>query len=194
MARMAKSFAVVFFLLASTLLYSQDERSHVRISFNDSLGSLARAKTLSQLEKRWTEAPKDYPHRAIHAAMYSKLGGPNPDVVLIDAMPSDGKEMEALYHGQDTQQGQDMTVTKAYDAFYTWLADALGRHPEELPRFLRMIHAFHYVDIVDEWPWLCGLASKIYDTHPDAYISAVSKLEHEFRSEAMDCKQPPDAP
>ena len=126
--------------------------------------------------------------------MYTKLEGPDHDAVLISAMPTDGKEMEALYHAQDTRQGQDMAVTEAYNTFYTRLADALGRNPERLPQFLRMIHAFHYVDIVDEWPWLCGLASKIYDTHPDAYISAATRLEPAFKQEAMDCKQAPDAP
>ena len=194
MARMAKALAVACLLLASALLYSPAERDHVRVSFNDSLGALARAKNLAQLEKQWTQAPKDYPHRAVHAAMYTKLEGPNPEAILISAMPIDGKEMEALYHAQDTNQGQDTAVTEAYNTFYTQLADALGRHPERLPQFLRMIHAFHYVDNVDEWPWLCGLASKIYNTHSDAYISAVSKLEHEFKGEAMDCRKAPDAP
>jgi len=126
--------------------------------------------------------------------MYAKLRGPNANSVLISAMPSDGKEMEALYHAQDTKQGQDMAVTEAYNTFYTQLAGALERNPERLPQFLRMIHAFNYVDIVDEWPWLCGLASKIYDAHPDAYISAVNRLEPAFRQEAADCKQAPDAP
>lgn len=191
---MAKPFIVICLLVSSALLYSQDGRGHVRVSFNDSLGALARARNLTQLERQWKQAPKDYPHRAVHAAMYSSLGGPNPDAVLIGAMPSNGKEMEALYDAQDTKHGQDMAVTEAYDSFYTRLADALGRNPEQLPQFLRMIHAFHYVDIVDEWPELCGLASKIYDTHPDAYTSAVNKLEPAFRREAMDCKQAPDAP
>ena len=109
-------------------------------------------------------------------------------------MPRNGEEMEALYNYQHTEQGQDMAVTKAYDTFYTRLADALDRNPEKLPQFLKMIHAFHYVDIVDEWPWLCGLASKIYDHHPAAYMSAVSRLDPGFKSEAMDCRQPPDAP
>jgi hypothetical protein len=102
--------------------------------------------------------------------------------------------MEALYHAQQTEQGQDMAVTEAYDIFYTRLADALGRHPKRLPQFFRMVHAFHYVDIVDEWPWLCGLASKIYDAHPGAYTSAVGRLEPEFKSQALQCKQAPDAP
>ncbi len=86
--------------------------------------------------------------------MYSKLEGTNPDAVLINAMPNTGKEMETLYDAQDTKLGQDMAVTEAYNTFYTRLADALGRNPECLPQFLRMIHVFHYVDNVDEWPWL----------------------------------------
>jgi hypothetical protein len=64
--------------------------------------------------------------------MYSSLEGPNPDPILIGAMPSNGKEMEALYDAQDTKQGQDMAVTEAYYTFYTRLADALGRNPERL--------------------------------------------------------------
>jgi hypothetical protein len=194
MARMPKPFIVICLLMSSALLYSQDGQRHVRASFNDSLGTLARAKNLTQLEMQWKQAPKDYPHRAVRAAMYSSLGGPNPDAVLIGAMPSNGKEMEVLYDAQDTKQGQDMAVTEARNAFYTQLADALGRSPERLPQFLRIIHAFHYVDNVDEWPWLCGLASKIYDNHPDAYISAIKRLESSFKQEAMDCKQAPDAP
>src|SRR5262249_30856291 len=161
-------------------------------SFNDSLGALARAATLAQLENQWTHAPRDYCHSAVHAAMYSKLGGPNPDPILISAMPSNGKEMEALYDAQDTEHEQDMAVTEAYDRFYSRLADATGRNPERLPQFLRMIHAFHFVDNADESPWLCGLASRIYDAHPKTYISAVSRLEPEFRSDAMNCRRPPD--
>ena len=151
-------------------------------------------KNLVELEKQWTQAPRDYPHRAVHAAMYSSLGGPNPDATLMGAMPSNGREMEAFYNAQDTKQGQDMAVTEARNTFYTRLADALGRNPERLPQFLRMIHAFHYTDNVDEWPWLCGLASKIYNAHSDAYISAANRLEPAFKQETMDCKQAPDAP
>jgi hypothetical protein len=43
-------------------------------------------------------------------------------------------------------------------------------------------------------PWLCGLASKIYDAHPAAYISAVNRLAPAFKQEALDCKKAPDAP
>ncbi len=126
--------------------------------------------------------------------MYTKFKGPISDSVLIGVMPSDGKEMEAFYQAQDTAQGQDMAVSEAYNIFYTQLAEALGRHPEKLPQFLRMIHAFHYVDNVDEWPWLCGLASKIYDTHPISYKAAAKSLKSEFRRDAVDCEQVPDAP
>jgi hypothetical protein len=150
---MAKPFIVICLLLCSASSYSQSEWGHVRAFFNDSLGTLARAKNLAEVEKQWTQAPLNYPHRAVHAAMYSSLEGPNPDAILIGAMPSNGKEMEALYDAQDTKQGQDMAVTEAYYTFYTRLADALGRNPERLPQFLRMIHAFDYVDKVDESPW-----------------------------------------
>ena len=126
--------------------------------------------------------------------MYVKLGGRNPDPVLLDAMPHSGKEMETLYDAQDTTQGQDMAVTDAYNNYYVHLADALEHNPEKLPEFLKMIHAFDSVDNVDEWPSLCGLASKIYDARPDAYISAVNKLGPEFKQQAIDCKKPPDAP
>lgn len=191
---MPKTSVLICLLLSSCLLYSQDGRGEVRSSFNDSLGALARTKTLAELQKQWTLAPRDYPHRAVHAAKYSSLGGLNSDAVLIGAMPSNGEEMEALYDAQDTKQGQDMAVTEARSSFYTGLAGALGRHPERLPQFLRMIHAFHYIDNVDEWPWLCGLASKIYDSYPDAYVSAVNRLEPAFKREAIDCKQAPEAP
>ena len=180
--------------MLSIFAHSQDGRSRVRASFHDSLGTLARATSLIQLETLWSHSLHDYPHRAIHAAIYLKLKGSNSDAMLIHAMPADGSEMEALYKAQDTKQGQDMAVTEAYTAYYTNLADAVGRDPERLPQFQKMIHAFNFVDIVDEWPWLCGLASKIYDAHPDAYISAASKLGPKFRQEALDCKEAPDAP
>jgi hypothetical protein len=89
---MSKVLAIACFLLASALAYSQGERSHVRVSFNDSLGAIARAKSLTQFGKELEQATKDYPHRAVYAAMYTKLGGPNPDALLISAMPSNLKE------------------------------------------------------------------------------------------------------
>jgi hypothetical protein len=191
MAGMSKMAIAACVLLLATFLQAQNT---VRASFHDSLGELARANSLVQLETLWSHSPHDYPHRAIHAAMHLRLGGPNPDTMLVRAMPADGSEMAALYKAQDTKQGQDMAVTEAYSAYYTNLADAVGRDPERLPQFLKMIHAFNFVDIVDEWPWLCGLASNIYDAHPDAYISAAKKLGPKFRQEALDCKEPPDAP
>lgn len=130
----------------------------------------------------------------MHAAVYTKLGGVDSDGALIGAMPSDGKEMEALYDSQDTNQGQDMLVTEAYNTFYSRLAEALGRNPSKLPQFLRMIHAFHFVDNVDEWPWLCGLASKIYKAHPREYAVAAAQAGKDYRKEALDCRVPPDAP
>jgi hypothetical protein len=191
---MTKLYVAVWLLLLPTLSYTQETQRTIRASVSDHLGALARATTLTELESQWNHAPKDYPHRAVYAAMYSKLGGMNPAAVLISAVPTSGKEMEALYDAQDTKQGQDMAVTEAYHRFYSHLADALERNPERLPQFLRMIHAFDFVDNVDEWPWLCGLASKIYKAHPDAYMSAVNRLQPKFKREAMDCKQPPDAP
>jgi hypothetical protein len=191
---MAKLLAATSFLLVATLLHSQDEKRPVRASFNDSLGTLARAKTLAQLEDQWTHAPKDYSHLAVHAAMYSKLGGVKPDAVLTGAMPSDGEEMVAFYDSQDTKQGQDMAVTGAYHAFYSRLSIALGRDPVKLPQFLRMIHAFNFVDNVDEWPLLCGLAAKIYKVHPREYMAAVGQVEPEYKQEALECRKPPEAP
>ena len=191
---MARAFAIACLLLSSGLLYSQHEPVQTRDSLNDSLGRLARANNLDELARQWSQAPKDYPHRAVHAATYANLKGRNPDAVLIRAMPVNGKEMEALYDAQDTRQGQDMAVTQAYGTFYTQLANALRRHPQRLPQFFKMIHSFHYVDNVDEWPILCELASRIYDTHPDEYKRAASRLSPQFRREAMECKQAPDVP
>ena len=189
-----KKFATAACMLLTIVSHAQDDRHRIRASFHDSLGSLARANSFVQLETLWHLSPQDYPHRAIHAEMYVQLRGSSPDAMLIRAMPADGGEMEALYKAQDTKQGQDMAVTEAYSAYYTNLADALSRDPERLPQFLKMIHAFNLVDIVDEWPWLCGLASKIYDANPRVYISAANKLDPKFRQQALDCKEPPDAP
>jgi len=166
----------------------------VRNSPDDSLGILARAKTLVELERLWKSDPKDFPHRAIHAERYFKLNGANRDDTLLNAMPSNGEEMKALYDAQDTQQGHDMVVTNAYNGYYSALAEIIIRHPEHLPQFLRMIHAFHFIDNVDEWPQLCGLASKAYKAHPKHYLNSVRKLEPEFRQEALACRNPPDVP
>jgi hypothetical protein len=126
--------------------------------------------------------------------MYSKLGGINSDAALIGAMPRDGKEMEAFYDAQDTDQGQDMAVTEAHGTYYSRLAEALGRSPANLPQFLRMIHAFHFVDNVDESPWLCGLASDIYEAHPKQYMVAVGRVGKDYKKEALECRQPSDMP
>src|ERR1700738_4820524 len=155
MAKLQRSLAVALLLLLSVPSHSQDSQHRLRASFDDSLGNLARVKSLNDLEGLWARDPHDFPHCAVHAAVYSKLGGLESDTVLIGAMPSDGKEMKAFYDSQDTNQGQDMLVTEAYNTFYSRLAEALGRNPSKLPQFLRMIHAFHFVDNVDEWPWLC---------------------------------------
>jgi hypothetical protein len=169
------------------------------MSISDSLGTLARATNLTKLDTQWERDPKDFPHNAVHAAKYCELRGVNADSVLFDAMPSNGTEMESLYDAQDIYdrqgvvQRQDMAVTNAYNAFYTCLAGALKRNPERLPRFLEMIHSFDFVD-VDEWPWLCGLASDIYEAHPRDYMAAVNKLKGKSRTEALDCRQAPDAP
>jgi hypothetical protein len=101
---------------------------------------------------------------------------------------------EALYDAQDTRAGQDRAVTKAYREYYPALANAVARHPLYLPQFLRMIHGLQFVDNVDEWPSLCGLASKIYKAHPGKYLTAVKKVEPRFRKESSACKQRPDAP
>ena len=183
-----------FIAVVSAVLLAQPPQRHVRDSMNDSLGTLARATTIKQLEKVWSGAPKDFPHRAVHAAVHFKLRGANSDTILINALPSNGKEMEALYDAQGTRQGQDMAVTDAYSTFYSAVSHALLRRPEQLPQFLRMIHAFHYVDNVDEWPWLCELASKVYDAAPQQYMRAVKQVEREYRQEALDCRKPPDAP
>jgi hypothetical protein len=192
---MRKTLAGAVLFLSYSLVHSQDSERHLRSSFDDSLGTLARAETLTQLENLWwMHGPHDFPHRAVHAAMYSKLGGPNRDALLIGAMPSDDREMKALYDSQDTSQGQDMRVTEAYNSFYSRLADALGRNPAKLPQFLRMIHPFHFVDNADESPWLCGLASTIYKAHPRKYMTAVAQVEVDFKKEALECRNPPDAP
>jgi hypothetical protein len=145
--------AACFLLLPVVSLGLQDTR-RLRDSFGDSLGTLARANTMEQLSSRWGNGPRDFPHRAVYAALYSKLGAADQDAVLLNAMPSTGKEMEALYDAQDTRIGQDMAVTNAYSEYYPALAGAVARHPQYLPQFLRMIHSFHFVDNVDEWPWL----------------------------------------
>ena len=185
--------AALLWSLAS-VSFSQVSHPRVRDSFDDSLGKLARAATLTQLEILWASDSHDFPHRAVHAAMYSKLGGPNPDPVLIGAMPTNGEEMQALYDAQDTAHGQDMAVTEARNEFYSKLTNALSRNPAKLPQFLRMIHAFHFVDNVDEWPWLCGLASTIFKAHPSEYMNAVGSVGKDYEKEALECKEPPDAP
>lgn len=191
---MRKAALAASLLLLPVALSSQRGTGHLRDSFDDSLGTLARARTIQQLSSLWATAPRDYPHRAVYAALYFKLGVANQDVVLLNAMPSDGKEMETFYNAQDTRQGQDKAVTEAYSEFYPALAGAVARHPQKLPKFLRMIHAFHFVDNVDESPWLCGLASGIYHANPDEYLKAVQQVEPGFREESLACKQPPDAP
>lgn len=182
------------FLLLPSISLGQLETRRLRDSFGDSLGTLARANTTEQLSKQWRDGPKDFPHRAVYAALYSKLTTANSDRLLLDSMPSTGEQMEALYDAQDTRGGQDMAVTKAYSEYYPALADAVARHPLYLPQFLRTIHSFHFVDNVDEWPWLCGLASKIYQAHPSEYLTAVKQVEPRFRRESAVCKEPPDAP
>lgn len=149
---------------------------------------------MQQLENLWSSAPKDFSYRAVHAAMYYRLHGANADAVLLNALPDNGREMEDLYAAQDTRAGQDMAVTEAYNTFYTALSNVLARRPEQIPQFLRMIHAFHYVDNVDEWPWLCGLASNVYAAAPQQYRSAVKHVEKEYRKEASACEKPPEAP
>lgn len=87
-----------------------------------------------------------------------------------------------------------MAVTEARNRFYPQLADALGRNPEKLPQFIRMIHAYHFVDNVDEAPWLCGLASTIFKSHPKQYMAAAARVGGDYEKEALECREPPDAP
>ena len=191
---MRKLLSALLLLLSSALAFSQDTQRHLRSSPDDSLGVLGRAESLKQLEDLWAHDPRDYPHRAVHGATYSKLRGRNSDVVLIQAMPIDGREMEAFYDSQDTNQGQDTQVTEAYNTYYSRLAAAVGRNPAKLPQFLRMIHAFHFVDNVDESPWLCVLASTIYKAHRHDYMAAVAQVEAEYKKESLECRNPPDIP
>jgi hypothetical protein len=192
--------AIFLLILALPVHAQRSGLGHVHTSKNDSLGALARATTLEQLVQRWKADPKDFPHRAVHAAMYCKLRGPDADSVLIASMPDNGREMDSFYDSQDIYDAQgnvqwhDEAVNDAYHAYYRCLADAVARNPDELPRFLEMIHSFDYVDNVDEWPWLCGLASRLYQIHPRQYMIAATKLSGELRSEAIACRVPPDAP
>src|SRR5260370_19128351 len=105
---MPKSLTVASLVILAVISYSQGLHRSTRVSFEDSLGTLARAETLTRLESLWENNPHDFPHRAVHAAMISKLGGSNPDAVLISAMPTTGKEMQALYDAQVTKQRQAM--------------------------------------------------------------------------------------
>jgi hypothetical protein len=155
---------------------------------------LARATTLTELDAAFSSATKDFPHRAVYAARYVELKGKDADSVLLSSLPNNGKQMEQLYGAQDTRDGQDLAVTDAYNTFYKAVSQAVRRRPEHLPHFLRMIHAYHYVDNVEEWPHLCELASTIYDQIPSQYIVAVKALEPEYRREALDCRKPLDAP
>jgi hypothetical protein len=188
-----KIWVVMAVLIAVSALAQSPERV-LRDSSSDSLGKLSSASNLEQLRTTFKTAPKDFPHQAVYSAQYYKLGGNNADSLLLKTLPTDGKQMQQFYEAQNTREGQDMAVTKAYTTFYEASADAIAKYPSYLPHFLRMIHSFHYVDNVDEWPWLCGLASKIYKKVPKQYMTAVGKLELEDRKEALNCRQAPDAP
>jgi hypothetical protein len=167
---------------------------HSRPSQDDLLGRIARAKSLTELESLNVSAPKNFVYRAIYAARYSQLHGTNPDRLILLSLPKNGSEMEQLYDAQDTAKGQDMAVSSLFFKYYEAVAKAVTRNPKYLPHFLRMIHSFDEVDNVDEWPDLCGLASKIYVEKPREYMSAAASLEPKYRKEAFDCRVAPDAP
>jgi hypothetical protein len=181
-------------VLLATAAVAQSPDRALRDSKNDSLARLASATSLEQLRTAFQSAPHNFAHQAVYAAQYYKLGGRNADSLLLRSLPRDGKQMKHLYEAQDTREGQDMAVTEAYNTFYEASADAVVKHPLYLPHFLRMIHSFNYEDNVDEWPWLCGLASKIYSRVPQQYMTAVGKLERAYRKDALNCREGPDAP
>jgi hypothetical protein len=186
---------VAFTCVTGCIAVAQDAPKHYpkaisgRTSMDDALGRLARATTLKDLNRENVDAPRDFTHRAVYAAIYSKLRGPNADAVLLAALPSNGREMETFYDAQDTDEGQDKAVTAAYYAFYKGISKAVIRRSALLPQFLRMIHAFHYIDNVDEWPMLCDLAQKIYVAAPKQYMRAVNRVELEYREEALECRE-----
>src|SRR4051812_38454505 len=101
--------------LVSLALLAQSANRPSRESRNDSLGMLARATTLAELETLLSRATKDFPHRAIYAAKYVELKGKDADSVLLRSLPNNGKQMEQLYEAQDTRDGQDLAVTEAYN-------------------------------------------------------------------------------
>jgi hypothetical protein len=188
-----KMQVVMVVLVAISALAQSPERT-IRDSKSDSLGKLASASNLEELRAAFKTLPTDFPHQAVYAAQYHKLGGNDADSLLLKSLPIDGKQMQQFYESQNTREGQDMAVTVAYTTFYEATAKAVANHPSYLPHFLRMIHSFNYVDNVDEWPWLCGLASEIYSRVPKQYMTAVGKLEPQYRKEALNCRREPDAP
>ena len=65
-------------LIAVSALAQSPERV-LGDSKSDSLGELASASNLEQLRTTFKTAPNDFPHQAVYAAQYYKLGGKNAD-------------------------------------------------------------------------------------------------------------------
>jgi hypothetical protein len=75
MARMAKALAVACLSLASpSRIHKASETTFAFVSMTLSVLLIHRS---TQLEKQWTPAPTDYPHRAVHDEMYTNLEGSN---------------------------------------------------------------------------------------------------------------------
>ena len=189
-----KKSILVCLLFLPLMLAAQVRRTPMRESTDDSLGKLARAATLKELSELRAKAPNDVAHRAVHAAMYFKLKGEGSDFVLLQALPKNGQEMEDLSEAQYAKEGdllfdgRDNAAIDAYFGYYEAVTEAVARHPQYLPHFLRLINGSY-----DEYVNMCAWASEIYEKIPKEYMKAVGKLGRQYRDDALYCRVAPPA-